>query len=205
MSEANNTPVIEMSGNQQVIPGSNVTTLAPNTGVAVVVNPEVQKAKFSEIFSLEGEVVGHGRSRVSKKGAVRFDLMTMKDIGEATGLKGDALKAHVRDLAVNLKSRMAMGFAQLASDPNWVGRHITMNAAGDAVTFQLKKVAPVIVKQIEAPKELTPEELAAKLGVPVEAITEMLADKARKEAEELAMKQLEAEEAAKNAAPAAAK
>lgn len=144
-----------------------------------VINPDVQIQRFNESFQLEAETVGQSiRRRVSTKGAVRVDLMTKKDIGAALNLKGDALDSHIRGLAVGLKSEMAVGFSRLASNPEWVGKAITMNGKGDAITFHLKKVKPLV---ISAAKQVTSDEDVAKsLGI----TTDQLAD-ARKALQEL--------------------
>lgn len=128
-----------------------MTTQAAVVVTEAPINPQVQLARFSDAFQLEGEQVGQSiRKRVSTKGAVRVDLMTKKDISAAMNLKGDALEAHVREIAVGLKSEMAAGFSRLASNPNWVGKAITMNGKGDAITFHLKKVKPLVISTPKA-------------------------------------------------------
>lgn len=192
---------------QAPLPGTEValatTKPAAPQGVVLVVNNEIQVNKAVEVFHLESEVVGRPsiRKTVNKKGGVKIDLETAKELGKALGIKGDALKKHVQDLGLGLKSVMAKSVTELQADPTWIGRHMTMAADGKTVTFQLKKVEPIVLaaKQVAAPV-LTDEMLAAQLGVTIETIIEMKKDKAAKEAEELAMKQLEAEEAAKLAA-----
>lgn len=139
----------------------------------VTINPETQIKRFNESFQLEAETVGQSiRRRVSTKGAVRVDLMTKKDLGTALNLKGDALDAHIRTQAVGLKSEMAVGFSRLAANPEWVGKAITMNGKGDAITFHLKKVKPLVISQ--AKQVMTADEAIKTLGIPAEKQAEAI-------------------------------
>lgn len=146
-----------------------------NTGnTTVEINPEVQLQRFNESFQLQTETVGQSiRKRVSTKGAVRVDLMTKKDVGAALNLKGDALDAHIRETAVGLKSEMAAGFSRLASNPQWVGKAITMNGKGDAITFHLKKVKPLVISA--AKTKTSPEDAILALGIPADKQAEAMA------------------------------
>lgn len=191
----------EVAPNGQAhIPGTQVVTLTPPA-------PGIDKfaviKRFEETFKLEGEVVGHSIKRsVSKKGAIRVALKPAKEVGKDLNIKGDALAKHMRELGIGLKGEMQVGFNRIASNPAWVGLAVTQNAKGNVVTFQLKRVEPLAISEVA--RELTNEEMAAQLGIPVEMVAQMKAMKAQKDAEEAELKRMEAEEqAAQQAANAA--
>ena len=166
---------------------SNVAApLAPaNTQVAAPLVPAIDVTKqlniFTDAFQLEGEKVGTSvRKKVSlKTGQVRVDLMTRKDITAALNIKGEALDIHMRDKAMALKSEMAAGFSRLASNPNWVGQAIVMKGDGEAITFHLKKVKPLVLSTPKA-AELDEAAMLKKLGVDPVKFAMMKADMAIK-------------------------
>lgn len=163
-------------------------------------------------FKLEGEVVGALKRKVSKSGGVRVAMATKKELSVISGgKKGLELDAFSRLSSDELKSKQSVLAARLSGDNNWTGAAMVLSAKGDKITLEYKKASPMTVSVSEP----TDEAIAKALGKTLDEVKAMKLeskriadDKARMEAEirakvekaiadEMAAKELAAEEAAR--------
>ena len=180
-----------MSTEQTKVAALELVTVAPSG-----VNPILQKmalSRFETTFKLEGELVGKGKVRVSKKGAVTLSLKSVsaKDgsgLDMASGLKGDALEAYRQKLAGQLKTEFGVMATRLSADTRYEAGKAVIAPSG-AVTLEWKPVKDetiVVVSEKSAMAALgiSEDELAAiQLAREEKANAEA---KAKKDAEEKA-------------------
>ena len=150
-------------------------------------------------FKLEGELEGAIDRRISKKGAVRLSVLVGKSrkgpsLSDITDLKGSALKSFHRTKGDLLKAEACALVSRIGTSSEFTGHSVALNAAGDRVTVQFRKVEPLA----EAKGQITMAEALKKLGIDSNTLERALA--IAKEDEEF--KRMEAEEAEKIAGSA---
>ena len=130
-------------------------------------------------FRLEGQIIGQAiKKKTSPKGGVRLVLLAAKEMSVLSGgMKGEDLKNFTRMRADELKNEENKVAMMIAGDRAWTGAGLTLNAKGDKITLEYKKVAPVTVS-VRPPQ--TDEELAKELDITVEEVRAMKKRKAEK-------------------------
>lgn len=131
------------------------------------VNPILKRmaiTRFESEFRLEGELVGKGRVKVSKKGAVTYSLLPIhsksgESLSKVTGITDKvALEAMRQQLAGSLKADMGVLASRLTSDKQYEGGKVVKMPDG-TVGMTWKPVNPEVLTII------TPEQAMKVLGI----------------------------------------